>query len=90
VKTPYQKLIKIDILLSYEKLNKKKYGNKSVKAKKTIKNIHAKKSGLNREKPKTDLLKTDRRSVLSVLKTDRFQFRSRFPAGLYSIRLLNI
>jgi hypothetical protein len=32
-------------------------------------------------KPKTDLLKTDRRSVLGLLKTDRF--RSRFLAGLY-------
>jgi hypothetical protein len=38
----------------------------------------------NWENRKQTLLKTDLRSVFGLLKTDRFRFRSRFPAGLYS------
>jgi hypothetical protein len=42
------------------------------------------KTDQNRENQKPIFLKTDRRSVFGLLKTDRFLFLSRFPAGLYT------
>jgi hypothetical protein len=51
VKTLYQKLIKIDILLCHVKLNKKSMVTSPSKHF-FLKNIHAKKSGLNRENRK--------------------------------------
>jgi hypothetical protein len=61
------------------------------KQKKLSQKIIQKKSGLGSKnrpesgKPKTDLLKTNRRSVFGFLKTDKFWFRSRIPAGIYYI-----
>jgi hypothetical protein len=59
----------------------------SQKQKQNIKYNMQKKSGFKPkkteiEKNEINLLKTDRRSVFGLLKTVRFLFRSRFPAGL--------
>jgi hypothetical protein len=42
------------------------------------------KTDQNRENRQPVFFKTDRRSVIGLMKTDRFRFRFRFPAGLYS------
>jgi hypothetical protein len=42
------------------------------------------KTDQNQKNTKPDLLKTDRRSVFTLLKTDRLWSRSGFPAGPYT------
>jgi hypothetical protein len=88
IKTLCQKPIKIDILLSHVKLNKMRMVSHPSKQKQLSQKNHAKQIGFfsqNRsesEKPTIDLLKTDCESAFGLLKTDRFQSWSQFPAGL--------